>query len=568
MRLKHIGALSLGAVLLASCAGLGRMANKANTVQYKVTPSPVAQKGDLVPVEIKGRFPAKYFDKKTSVELTPVLVYGTSEKAFETSTFQGEDFAGNNTVINYEQGGAFTITGNVPFEQAMEVADLKVRIKGTRGTKTKVFPLLKIADGTSTTQQLIASDEQFILAEDRFERITKHQQRAILNFLVNSATVRNSELKDEDVVALNAFAKEVAANEAAEITSVVIEAYASPEGEIRRNEKLADQRAKSSASRVVKRAFGKAKLSVEEDKYNFIPKGEDWLGFKEMMQASSISDKELILRILSMYTDLNKREKEIRNLAATYTEISEKILPELRRSQITINYQIVGKSDAEILDLAQNNSLELNVEELLYAATLTDDAAQQLDFFQKAEKQFGDDERASNNIGMLLYAQGDVAGARAQFEKSLAIKESKEAQNNLAILNRQAGNTAEALSLYRKAMGAGEAVKYNTGVAEIQNGEYGKAVANLSGSGSANEALALTLNGDDNGAKAILDAGNFDADANALYLTAVVEARLNNGAAAVEALVKAIKLDGSLAEKAKKDVEFNKIAYLPAFKAL
>ncbi|MFT5336852.1 MAG: outer membrane protein OmpA-like peptidoglycan-associated protein/Flp pilus assembly protein TadD [Sphingobacteriales bacterium] len=569
IRLKHLGIIASFAILLSACAGLGRMGSRAHTIQYNVTPSPLALKGDQVPVEIKGKFPPKYFDKKTALEITPVLVYNNgSEKEFDKVAFQGEMFAGNNTVINYVNGGSFSYTGTIPFAPEMGQAELKIRIAGTRGSKTKVFPLISIANGVATTQQLISNDEKLILAEDGFQRITDHQQRAIINFSVNSSSVRSSELRDADVKEFKAFAKEVAANESAEISSVVIEAHASPEGEIRRNEKLAEQRANSAATKMVNKAFAAAKLKVAKDLYNFIPKGEDWLGFKELMQASNIKDKELIMRILGMYTDLNKREKEIRNLAATYTEISEKILPQLRRAQVTVSYKITGKSDEEISKLAIENSLELNVKELLYAATLVDNDVEKMSIYRKAELQFKADARASNNLGVLYYKSGDVAAARSQFEKSNSIQANSEAQNNLGVLARQAGNTAEAMDLYRKALSAGDDVKFNVGLAEIQNGEYSKAVGNLSGSQSSNEALAQLLAGNIDAAKTMLSSGSFDADANAMYILAVAEARSNNGEGAITALKKAITLDGALAAKAKKDVEFTKISFLPGFQSL
>lgn len=555
--LKLLTAVVVSGGILASCGGLGKMAKYAETITYEVSPSPLIVQGDSVEVTIEGKFPGKYFHKKASVDLTPTLIYEGGETSYETSTFQGEKAAGNATVIPHDSGKSFTFKDKVPYSPDMEDSDLVIKILGKQGSKEKEFDPYKIADGVRTTPYLMLSDDKVILGADNFQRITTHQQNAVLHYLVNSSHVRGSELRQDDIKELAAFIKKAAKDETLELKKLNVQAYASPEGEISLNENLAKDRA-SSASKYVKGQLQRNKIKFEDSFFNEQPKGEDWDGFKKMMQDSDIKDKDLILRILEMYSDVTKREQEIRNLAATYTEIADKILPELRRSQMSLVYDVVGKSDEEITELAKSNPDTLNVEELLYAATLTDDLNEKLRIYKECERIHADDPRGANNVGYIFMMQNKMNDAQAQFEKSNKVAENPVATNNLGVIARLKGDRNRAEKLYRESTAAGDDVKYNIGIVQIQNGLYDEAIGNMKGYETFNAALVKMLNGDADGALRIIENAPEKDTAEGYYLKAIIGARTSNADLLVNNLKSAISKDPSLKDKAKSDLEFQK----------
>lgn len=562
--LKSLTCIALSGIVLASCGGLGKMDKYVESVTYDMSPSPLIVRGDSVAITINGKFPGEYFDKKAEVTLTPTLFHEGGETSFKSESFQGEDAAGNNTVVPYEEGMTFTYTDKIAYKDVYKNSDVKIKILGKRGNKTLEFAPYTIGKGVITTPYLLENDDMASLAGDNFERVTSHEQKAIINYLVNSPVVRSSELRDEDMKAMKEFIEEVGKNEALKVKQLDVLAYASPEGEISKNENLAKERA-ASASKAISNILKRNKISVDESFFNKIPKGEDWIGFKELMQQSNIKDKELILRILEMQKDLTTREKEIRNLAATFVEIEKKILPELRRSQMTLNYEIVGKSDEEIATLAKSNASELNVEELLYAATLTDNEAEKLAIYQKAEELFPGDYRGANNVGYIYFQQGKLDEAEAKFNKSASIEESAEAHNNLGIIARLKGERAKAMEHFKKS--GNDHAKYNMALVNVQNGDYRSAVNNFGGSKTVNTALAHALNG--NATKAwstVKDAEK--SSANDYYVAAVIAARANNAEAMVSNLRTAIEKDASYKNKALTDLEFRNYVTNEAFAAL
>lgn len=562
--LKSLAIIAVGGLVLASCGGLGKMSKYVESVTYDLTPKPLIVQGDSVEITINGKFPGNYFDKKAEVTLTPTLFFEGGEAAFKSVSFQGEAAAGNNTIVPFEEGLTFTYTDKIAYTDAMEVSDLKIKILGKRGSKELPFNAFAIGKGVITTPYLLANDDMPSVAKDNFQRVTSHEQKAVINYLVNSPTVRSSELRDADIKELNAFLKEAAANEAIALKSLNVLAYASPEGEISKNENLAKQRA-ASASKVVANGLKRNKVKVDANFYNEIPKGEDWIGFKELMQKSDIKDKELILRILEMQKDLTTREKEIRNLAATFTQIENKILPQLRRSQMALNYEITGKTDAELTELAKNDASKLNVEELLFAATLTTDLNEQLAIYKKVEAQFAGDYRGSNNVGYILLKQGKLDEAEAQFNKSVAIQESAEAHNNLGIIARLKGERKKAIEHFKKS--GNDDAKYNLALAQVQEGNYRLAVNNFGGSETVNAALGHALNGNATKAWTVVDAATKET-ANDFYVAAVIAARANNAEAMVKNLRTAIEKDATLKAKALKDLEFRNFITNEGFAAL
>ncbi len=559
--LKGLSLMSVSLIALAGCGGIGKMNKYVENIKYTVDPDPLIVQGDSVAVNINGNFPGKYFYKKAQVELTPTLVYTGGETPFKTAYFQGEGAVGNNTVIPYETGKAFNYSHKVAYTPSMETSELMVKILGKQGKdgkKQMEFTPVKIADGVITTPYLVVSDDKVLLAKDAFQRITDHSQDATINYLVNSSVVRPTELKDVDVKALADFIKTMKGNVNLAAKGVSIDAWASPEGELSKNENLADDRAKSAKSWVKGELMRAKNDSAKADAfYTLNPRGEDWEGFKRAMQASTtVPDKDLVLRVLEMYPDLSKREEEIRNMAATYKEIAEQILPQLRRSEVKLNYQRIGKTDAQLTEMSRTMPDSLNVEELLFAATLTNDLNEQLRIYKETERVHPNDHRAANNVGYVYMLQNKLDEAAAQFTKANGIQDNPISTNNLGVVARLKGDRKKATEMYTKAMAAGPEVKYNQGIIDIQNGNYSSASSNFGGTKSVNAALAKLLGGDAAGAQSILDGATDKDTATGHYLAAIIAARQSNCAGAASSLGMAIQKDGGLRDKALKDLEF------------
>ncbi len=564
MEKRHLQGLSLVSVsliALAGCGGIGKMNKYVENIKYTVDPNPLIVQGDSVAVNINGNFPGKYFYKKAQVELTPTLVYTGGETPYKTAYFQGEGAVGNNTVIPYETGKAFSYSHKVAFTPSMTESELMVKILGKQGKEGKKqleFTPVKIADGVITTPYLVVSDDKVLLGKDAFVRITDHSQDATLNYLVNASNVRPTELKDSDTKAMADFVKTMKTNPNIVAKNVSIDAWASPEGELSKNENLADDRAKSA------KAWAKGELvrakndSAKADAfYTLNARGEDWNGFKTAMQASTtVPDKELVLRVLEMYPDLTKREEEIKNMAATYKEIADQILPQLRRSEVKLNYQRIGKTDAQLTEMSRTMPDSLNVEELLFAATLTNDLNEQLRIYKETERVHANDYRGANNVGYVYMLQNKLAEAEAQFTKANSIKDNPVSTNNLGVVARLKGDRKKASELYAKAGAAGPEVKYNQGIIDIQNGNYSSANSNFGSTKSVNAALSKLLSGDAAGAQSILDGATDKDTATGHYLAAIIAARANNCSGAASSLGQAIQKDGSLRDKALKDLEF------------
>lgn len=559
MRLSNVKALALVAIIgfaTAACGGLGKMAKYAETITYDVQPNPLIVRGDSVELNINGNFPGKYFSKKAMVELTPTLTYAEGSTPYKMVSFQGEAAPGNATVIPYETGKSFSYNEKVAYKPEMRDSELMLNILGKQGSKEKAFDPYKLADGVITTPLLVQSDDMSIIAKDQFTRTTSHEAKAVINYLVNSSVVRPGELRDADMKALQTLLKDNGTNADYEFKGTTILAYASPEGEISLNENLAVERSES-AKRSVSSLMKSNKVKFDDSKFNLVPKGEDWVGFQEKMQASDIADKELILRILTMYSDVTKRESEIKNLAATYTEVAEKILPELRRSQITVNYDIVGRTDEEIIALARSaNADSLTVEEMLYAATLTEDMNEQNAIYEKASQTYPDDYRAFNNMGVMKMKKNDMNGAKQLFETAQSKQDNTVSKNNLAVIQRLSGDRKAAAAGYESAAGAGDEVNYNMGILDIMNGNYDSAIQNMKGYNTYNKALAQVLAGNNEAALATLNQSDDKDSAEGQYLKAIIGARMNDATMVSNSLKAAYALDASLKERAADDLEF------------
>ncbi len=550
--------LAATALVVAGCGGLGKMDKYASTITHTVDPDPLIVQGDTVHVNINGNFPGKYFYRKALVELTPTITYAGGETPLKMAGFQGDKAAGNYTVVPYETGKTFSYSDKVAYTPTMEQSQLMLNILGKQGKKEKPFTAVKLADGVITTPYLVQSDDRVILAPDQFVRVTSHSADATINYLVASEVVRPSELQDQDVKDVTAFVKAAVKNPRITWKGVTVDAWASPEGEVKMNENLADKRA-ATGKRWIQGVMNANKVEGAKDNafYTLNPRGEDWNGFKTAVQASSFPDKDLVLRVLEMYPDVDRREQEIKNMAATYkTEIAEGILPKLRRSEVKVNYDVNGYSDEELSSLSKTNPDTLNLEELLKAAALSNDLNDQLRIYREAERRFPQDYRAANNAGYILFQQGKSAEAEAEFQKANGIQENPISTNNLGVIARQKGDRAKAAGLFAKATAAGPDVKYNQGIIDIQNGNYASANGNMGGQNTFNAALAKMLGGDAAGAGTILAASPDKDSAMGHYLAAIIAARTNNGDGVRTNLAAAVAKDASLRDKAMKDLEF------------
>ena len=540
---------------LPGCGGLGKMEKAIEELNLKMDPEPLVLRGSEVELNLSGTFPEKYFAKKAIIEATPVLVWEGGEAAFETQGFQGEDAAGNYTVVPSKTAKSFDYSAKVAYQEGMEDgARLELRISGTMGSKSMDFAPVVLGDGVITTQNWVMSDDRFVIGADAFQRVVSYTEEAEIHYAYNRSSVRSAELRDDDIAAMKEFFSFAAAHDSVMLKGTQVSAYASPEGEISLNEDLAMERAES-ANAAVAKLLKRAKIDVEEGFFGNNPKGEDWAGFQELMRASDIEDKDLILRVLSMYSDKNRREEEIKNIAKTYKEIEKEILPALRRSMITVNYDIEGYTDEELKAIAMATPADLTVEEALYAATLFESNDDQLKVYQATSAAYADDWRGPNNEGVVLMAMGKLNQAADRFMAADERGDSPVINNNLGAVARMKGNLTDAKRYLTGATGAGDAVKYNKAILAIQEGNYSQAVSNFSGENTVNAALAKLLNGDANGAKTILNNSDDDS-AVAHYVMAVANARLGNAAAAKEHRDMAVQKDASLSAKASADLEF------------
>lgn len=540
-----------------ACNPLSKMVKRQNEVNFTLTPNPVEMHADSISIVLDGSFPTKYFNKKVSAVITPVIKYGAGEEAFAPLKLKGEVSEEEGTVINYEKGGTFSHTAKIPYKDGMDVATVELRVDGKYKTKTKALDPRKVADGTIITPKLVMSAEKAIAAKDNFQKFSLEDNKVVVNYLVNNATVRGSEMSDKDVKALVANLKAWSTNPKMEVNGVVVDAYASPEGEISKNDNLANERA-ASADKAMAGEFKKAKLTIAEGSSKLTGKGEDWDGFKNLMTASDIKDKELIIRVLESYSDLTKREEEIKNLAATYTEVAKKVLPELRRSEVNVVMKHHNLTDDEMKTLVDSKIDSLDAEQMMYVANLyTDDAKKEMIYKSFANK-FPQDWRGPNNLGYLYVSQNKIADAKAQFEKADGLSANNTiVKNNLGVCERLNGNVDAAMELYKQASGAGSEVNENMGIIYIMKGDYASAKSSYSGVNSFNAALANLLSGN-NSIGSIIDGSTDKDEALSYYLKAISGARANDKNALVDNLKTATGKDAGLKAKAKNDAEFIK----------
>ena len=537
-------------VALSSC---NKKMSELSSDYFTTTPQVLEAVAGKVPVTINGKFPEKYFNKKAVVEVTPVLRWNGGEAKGQPAVFQGEKVEGNDQTISYKVGGNYTMKTSFDYVPEMAKSELYLEFNAKIGNKTVTIPAVKIADGVISTSELVENTLQSANpanGDDAFQRIIKEKHNANIMFLIQQANIRASELKTA-----KEFNKEVAeVNEAAnkKISNIEVSAYASPDGGVKLNTGLAENR-ESNTTKMLSKDLKKAKVDAPIDsKYT----AQDWEGFQELVSKSNIQDKELILRVLSMYQDPEQREQEIKNISSVYKTLADEILPQLRRSRLTLNYEIIGKSDDEIASLAASNPKELTLEELLYAATLTNDNGKKEVIYTKATELFPNDYRAFNNLGKLAYQAGNIDKAESYLKKAANIQAAPEVNMNLGLVALAKGDKNAAEAYLGKAAGAKE-LGETLGNLYIAQGQYERAVNSFGDAKTNSAALAQILAKDYNKAKNTL-ANIEKPDAYTDYLMAVLGARTNNQSMLTSSLKNAVAKDSSLAKKAATDLEFAK----------
>ena len=551
MQKKNFFLLSAASLMLfTSCSKLGAL----SADNFNVVPNPLETQAGTVPATINGHFPEKYMKKKAVVTVVPELRYanGTIVQG-NTATFQGENILGNDQTISYKMGGNYTMKTNFAYVGENK-ADMYLTFKARLGNKEVAVPEVKVADGIIATSELYKRTmltSQAAIAPDAYQRINKKKQEANIKFLIQQANLRKSELKNNSVQEFIKMLQQINNDrEGLNLDNVEVSAYASPDGGFNINDKLANQRQKVS-EQYVNQELKKIKMNAPVDaKYT----AQDWDGFQELVKASNIQDKDIILRVLSMYKDPQEREQQIKNISSAFRELADGILPQLRRARLTINYETIGRSDEQIMDQLKADATKLSIEEILYGAALQDDANAQEDIYKIATEIYPSDGRAYNNIATIEFAKGNYEAARQYLQKAQGVEESKA---NLGLLALKNGDVATAEQLIASASNA-------NGIAEIlgnlnlAKGNYAQAEQNFTDIYSNSAALAQLMNKNYAAAATTLKYIK-NPDAITSYLKALLNARMGNTADASEALREAIQKDPSLASYAANDLELIKV---------
>lgn len=579
MKFSYLASFAMVAVVLSSCGGLNKMKETVGTLKPTVTPEVLEMKGGKVEVAISGNFPPKFFNKKAILEVTPVLKYTNGETAYPTVAFQGEKVQANNKVIKYKEGGDYSLSGTVDYNKDMMVSDLILKLTASVKDKKVDWGTIKIANGVKATASLVVKDPKALTMKDNFQRVTGDSYEADIHYLMNKADVRPTELKKEEVKKLREYIKNAASDsQKRQLSNIVISAYASPDGPQNLNANLANDRKVSAdkflkefinekAAKKGKKASKKETLNSKMDSlFSMMSTPEDWDGFKDLMEKSDIKDKDLVLRVLSMYSDPDVREREIRNISKAFEEIADKILPQLRRSKMIAKINVIGKSDEQLKQLSASNPDSLNLEELLYAASLTKDNDAKLSIYQAAEKKYPDDVRIKNNLGYTYLQLNKIADAKSSFEAAKAIKDDDIIRNNLGCVALLEGDNKAAENLFTSAAAAGSAVNYNLGIVKIISGDYPSAVNYFGNANEVNAGLAKLLNGQYDAA--ITTLGNAPECSLGYYLKAVAAARSGNSDVMFSNLRSAVAKDASYKAYAQKDVEFLKFFNDATFKSI
>lgn len=544
----------MGAMLVMT--GCSKKMGQFKADYFTTNPNPLEVVGTSVPATVSGNIPAKFFKKNAEVTVTPVLVYAGTESTSAPVAFQGEKVRGNASVINYNRGGNMTIPVNFAYTPDMMKSELYLNFDVKQGKKQYVLPRVKVADGVIATAALAdAGSVNPALAPDKFQRIINEKYKADILFLINVANLRENQLNSDAMKAWNEAVRNANADTSRVIEELNISSFASPDGPYAFNTQLAEKREKNTKGYLEKTLAKENITEFGELTAQFTP--EDWEGFQKLVEASNIQDKDLILSVLKMYKDPEVRDREIRNMSNVFDELAKTILPQLRYSRLTASINVIGKSDAEINQYFNTNPSALNVDELLYAATLTEDNGRKMKIYEAATRIYPQDFRGFNNLGMTQYIAKNYAAAQKSFQQAAKLApQSAEAQMNLGLVSLLNQDYAAANRSFGNAGGLKE-LNDALGVFYLKQGDAAAAVKAFGDSKSNNAALSQILTKDYSKAKNTLSAVK-NPDATTYYLMAILGARTNNSQMLSSNLAQAIKLDNSFAKIAANDLEFAK----------
>lgn len=547
--------LLLAAAVVSSCSSLDKMRKNASLVKYEVTPKVLEAHAGKVAAALKATYPEKYFDKNTTLKITPVLVYEGGEVAFDEMLYaQGELVQANNKSVSWT-GGTINWSGDVDYKPEMKVSEFMLRIEASRKGKTLAFDPIKLADGVIATSTLVEYHAMPLFLKDKYQRVVPEQKMADILYAINRADVRPAELKAADIQAMKDYIAMVAQNERMEIKGVTASSYASPDGPLTLNEKLSLDRGKA-AEKYLQKEYGQIPELTNLFSTKTTP--EDWDGFKALVQESSIADKELILRVLSMYQDPVVREKEIKNMSTAYESLAEEILPQLRRSKFIVDVNLVGLSDEEILAAMRGDASALSLEQMLYSASLTTDINEQLKFYQMATVKEPKCYRAWNNVGWAYLNMGKADDAMVALEKAKALKNDDIVKNNMGFAALLKGDFKASAEYFNSMSASTPESRFGLGTIAIHDGKYDQAVNLLGEKPSMNLALAQLLKGDFNKAKATMDAVKPCKCGAPSYLKAVIAARSDNRDGVMNNLREAVGYNVAWKNYAQTDLEFAK----------
>lgn len=546
--------------LLFSGCGIKKMIKNAGSISYEVKPNPLELHGDSIMITVSGDLPPKYFHKKATLDVNPVIKYDGGEKALRSITLRGDKVEGAGEGISFDQGGKFTITDKVLYSPGMEKAELVLRAQAQYKSKTTDLPEMVIAKGTIVTPLLLQKDYMVMIDADKFDKNPTATQKANIYYLVDSWQVRSVELKSDEMDNMYSFIEKAAAD-SSNFKEMKIYGYASPEGELDRNSKLSENRA-AEGSKVMYNRFAKAKLKElksREDFYTSITTDyEDWDGLKQMLQTSSIEGKSDAINIINSVNDPEAREAKFKELAS-YDPIYEAYFPKLRRAEINLVVELKTRTDAQIKDLALAAPDSLGNEELLYGSTLVESDEDKMKIYQSYARLFPEDYRGFNNTGAMYVKMGKLNEAQAEFEKASKVGSNiSSVQNNLGVTAAKRGDKVSAMNFF-DAAGSSDEITYNKANLDIANGNYSSAVSGYGSTCSFNAALAKVLNGNATGALQTLECSKDKDSADGFYLRAVIAARSGDQTAATANLAKAIGINPSLKDKAINDMEFSKM---------
>ena len=550
------GASSL---LLASCASKF----KISSTGVNVDPNPLTVQGDAVKTRINFAFPKKSFPKKGTLRITPVLRYAGGEKWGKAYDYQGDDVYGNEQVVFYKSGANAVLDFAVPYTPQMQKSELYLTFNGKVGKKAQKISSMKVADGVNATETL-ATVEGILpaIAPHGFQRVVKEMYDADILFQIQQANVRGSEINKEDVEEWR-YTVQNAKETPNQNVSVEVQSYASPDGGKKLNEKLSENRERNTTA-ALKKEFKKQDMAGVAIDAHYT--AQDWEGFRTLVEKSDLPDKDLVLRVLSMYPDPESREREIKNISVVFKQLADNILPKLRRSRLIANVEIIGKSDAEIQEFIAKAPGHLSAEELLYAAELTNSTTEKMRIYQIANQIFKKDYRAYNNIGALYFAQGKIKDAEAWFNKAATLQDNEVTKLNRGLIALYHGDKEKAQDMISAAINTpelGQALAY----LYLKQGEYMKAETAFGETVSNNAAVAQLLNG--NYAKALKTLQKITTpSATTELIRAIIAARTNDNNGVITALKSAIALDSSVAYQIADNLEFAKYKNLAAFKAL